>query len=400
MAPDHLLVEVDLASLGQSGPVAAGDPVEVGHIGQLVLDGAGSGQAEADAAECLDPRSDRVGLGPPREGDEAGQELARIELLDRRAAPAQPKPERVERPHPHAGDVREPGLHLAAARRLKATTRDRGWAAAPTGQRSSRARSVSTRVLPEPAGAMTRAPAPGCGDCGELVGRRAAAVGVGSDRAAAASRARATMRWTTAVPSRPGRSASMGPPSQTAGVPSGRTTSAARIAVAARPTAAVRPPPPQVVRPRGRRPRWPRRRGGGARRRGRGRRASSHGWRPTIVSWGGDSRDRRGRGPASARRSPIAVARQARPSSSATSASTASTRMRSQSDHAAGGGAPGGTTTERPSVSGSITRRSWPKSDGRLGRAPLAFRSCARSPTSASTTPPDADRQVRPMAAA
>ena len=104
-------------------------------------------------------------------------------------------------------------------------------ARSPGRPRRWRRRSVSTRVLPDPAGAMTRAGPGPWPTAASWSGARSAAGGRALGHGGSVARPRPTRR-TTAARRRPPTSTARGPPSTQAGVPSGRTTSPA----AARPS--------------------------------------------------------------------------------------------------------------------------------------------------------------------
>ena len=229
----------------------------------------------------------------------------------------------------------------------------------PQPRSSRRALSVSTLVLPDPAGAMTRAApvgSPTAASWSAASGTPAGSLGP-SGRSAPCS---SDTRWTTATPSRPDSEASSGPPSQTAGAPPplGRVTSPAAPGDGSAPSV----PAISAHRHRGAeaesRPStalaqtaWCSRSPTRSRSTGH-----SHGWRPVITSAGGDA----GSSSPIPGDSSITSERRSRhaaPSSSATAAETAATFTRGHDDHSPGGAWPGATTTERPREIGSCTAR-------------------------------------------
>ncbi len=216
-----------------------------------------------------------------------------------------------------------------------------------------RARSVSTRVLPDPAGAITRAAARGSPTAASWSGASGTPLGVVAPIGVSDPCSK-PMRCSVATPTRPATEASSGPPSQIAGRPSGRTTSA-------RPDVSVRAPSATAWSAQWYRAAPSRASTELAHRawcslsltRSRSN-SHSHGWRPTIGSAGGAS-GRSSPRPGASSTTRGVRARHAAPMASAVATSTFPTASRSHPPQAAGAGWPGRTTTKRPKRCGSGT---------------------------------------------
>ncbi len=165
-----LLVEVHHAPAVQLGLVAGedlGQPVDV--AGVLGLDLGGRAQAEADPAEGLQPGGGGVGVGPAGEVDQPVEDAALVRLVERvdpalaaaRRGEGTPAGEDGQAEGVERADVEAPGVaealpHLVG-RPLVVGDQAEGTGGAGAGPaRRWRARSVRVRVLPEPAGEMTR----------------------------------------------------------------------------------------------------------------------------------------------------------------------------------------------------------------------------------------------------
>jgi hypothetical protein len=251
--PVDLVVEVDRAAPLEGRAVrgpGGGEAVDVTVVATLDL--LGFDEAEADHGERLDPRSDRVAVAAAGEVDQVADDAPDVGFVDgaprfrlrreRRRAVDDRERDRVEGSHLQTGQVAGALDHLLLGALVERHQADGGRWQVPLRVSRWRARSVSTRVLPEPAGAMIRAPPPGCVTAASWSGARSAvqmslAEGTRNEPCSTAT------VWMTGMPSIGARWRT-GPPSSQATVPSGSVmspTPPGSIAVAPAPTARSSP---------------------------------------------------------------------------------------------------------------------------------------------------------------
>ena len=161
--PDDLLVEVGLVALTEEIPVPDRHIIEADDVGQIADDILGMLEPQANPTERLDPGGHRIGLDLSRQVDQGGEQIPDLRFLDRADSVRQePQPEGVERPHPQLGQVRGAVLEFLGRPAVEGDHGDGVGRKTPCRSASSRALSVRTLVFPDPAGAMIRAPPPGC----------------------------------------------------------------------------------------------------------------------------------------------------------------------------------------------------------------------------------------------
>ena len=394
-----------------AGPVRPGHPVEIGDVGHLRLHVAGSASPSRTRPSASIHGAAGSVSGPLGKGRRA------------RRAVCAPRPPRSSTgvPHsrsPRALSVRTRTPPTSARRCLHLVGRPHvvghqghGLGREPPALSSSRARSVSTLVLPEPAGAMIRAPAPASATAAELVAGQLHRRPGRPAPAGAAPRVRARCGGRRPPPPAGPARRRVARRRRRPAVPSASTTS---------PRARRRPWPRagtarSAHRHRGRgsraaRPRrWPTRRGAAARPPGRDRPSTPTGCRPVTVSAGGTSGSSRPRpGVSSMIRAPLTPGppelvghRRVHRCHRDPPTRRPVTRR----------GAPGPTTTDRPRVIGSGISWISPQSHCRAttpigGRRRISWSSAqssqvrSRAPRLGGTKPCHARQLARPHRAA